>query len=145
MLGLLRWHPLQRMPASTVGVDMCWGCRPTCDNCKPAELFSMLCPECGSPTTFTREEYLMFMGLPHRKTSKEKQMIALRSSERPVCASCGIDIRETLKQAIRPQPCVKSGIVCGYPCGQRFASGGVSSSRCSKMVPLGRYSGEPRQ
>ena len=117
---------------------MCWGCRPMCDSCKPPLYFSVTCPSCGLPVTTTREEYLMYFNLPHRLTDEERRMRKEREGERPFCPSCGADVTDVVRDAITPQPGLKSGIVCGYPCGQRTIEPRPGMKRCDKMVPLER-------
>lgn len=110
-----------------------------CGNCKPPEQFAVLCPECGSPHAFLREEYLFYANLPHRLGPGEEGLRKSLEGRRPECARCGAELTEPMMAAIVPEPCAKSRIVCGYPCGQKDVQLSGGSRPCTKMVPLARY------
>lgn len=114
-----------------------------CGNCKPPLYFSVLCPECGRPSTITREEFLMYFDLPHRLTDEERRMRVDRVGEQPKCAVCEADITDVVRKAIVPEECIKSGIVCGYPCGQRTVAPREGAKACMHMVPLRKLDGAP--
>ncbi len=107
-----------------------------CGACKPPLYFSVLCPVCGTPATVTREEFLMYFDLPHRLTDEERRMRVERAGERPTCAQCTSDITDAVRAAVMPEPCVKHGIVCGYPCGQRTVKPRQGAKPCPTMVPV---------
>ena len=121
---------------------MCWGCRPMCNNCKPAEQLFIRCPVCDSPQEFSRDQFLMYSGLPHRRSVREVEMLERWDGSAPECARCGAALAEALSESVRPQPCIRSHIVCGYPCGQRKVPLPRSAKPCKKMVPLARYDGD---
>lgn len=118
---------------------MCWGCSPYCGNCYPAQKKTVVCPECGKVLTLTREECLMYLGLSHRMTEKEKQMHKERAGEQPLCKHCGKKLLEELKEVVEPMPCSRSRIICGYPCGRRVDNYATGDDRCKDMVPLAHY------
>ena len=121
---------------------MCWGCKPTCNNCKPAEQLFVVCPSCGMPQGFTRSQFLMYFDLPHRINDAEAKMRGEWDGQMPLCPACGFALADELRRAVSPLPCVKSHIVCGYPCGQRKTLLPRGGKPCSKMVPLARYDGD---
>ena len=121
---------------------MCWGCKATCNNCKPAEQLYVSCPVCGLPNGFTRDYYLMFFNFPHRKSKQELKLRQDWDGSAPNCKKCGADLTEVLRDSVKPQPCIQSHIICGYPCGQRRVPLPQGKKPCSKMVPLDRYFGD---
>ena len=121
---------------------MCWGCKATCNNCKPAEQLYATCPECGFPNGFTRDQFLMYYNLPHRKSDKEVEIRKSWNGTVPACEKCGADMTQTLRDEVTPAACVQSHIICGYPCGQRKVPLPPGRKPCTKMVPLARYRGD---
>lgn len=117
---------------------MCWGCRPTCDNCKPPLYFYVSCPSCDYPHKVTREEYLLLMNYPHRRSAEEKDKTPEQIIQGLVCTHCGCDLSGNVKGCIEPKPCIQSNVLCGYPCGQRNQVYDIHAKRCEKMVPLKR-------
>lgn len=120
---------------------MCYAssCDPTCGKCKPKAIIRISCPECGAPVQLLREEYLNIFSLPHKKNIMEKKLLERGAIKEPVCAVCNCSLLEAFRQAVKPLPCQKSQIVCGYPCGGRFDPYVDDGYRCQTMVPVGTF------
>lgn len=111
---------------------MCETCNLMCGKCKPAALRGVLCPACGKATVLRREECIDALGRP--RTGRQEGSGAVEAR----CRWCGADLRATLEDILQPQPCRYSGIVCGYPCGQRKSERREGERPCFTMVPMGR-------
>ena len=131
---------------------MCETCSPFCGNCKPPAYKVVLCPACGKPRLFTRDEALEALGRPHRRgRQRTRETGAAEGAGRAVgrattvgaagggvltCAGCGADLMEGLRAAVTPLECRYSGIVCGYPCGRRMKEHPPGEGPCVWQVPL---------
>lgn len=120
--------------------DMCYAgnCNPECGTCSPKKIVAVECPTCGARNTIRREEYLHHFELPHRKSIMEEKMLEKGLDYSMSCVSCGENLESVYKDAVRPQPCVRLGIVCGFPCGRCIEEPNGSNERCGTMVPLGK-------
>ena len=120
---------------------MCYAsaCNPTCGKCRPKGIIEVVCPECGVICRMTREEYLIYFELPHRKTVFDRKIIERGGVQPPVCETCNAALTETFRAAVSPLPCRKSGVMCGYPCGGRFDQPSANGASCPTVVPVGKY------
>lgn len=84
---------------------MCEACLPTCGICKPMSVVMFVCEECEMPGNVSREEYLMYAGLPHRLTEGEAKMHEANAGSPLLCKECVCDLLEMLKKKVRPAPC----------------------------------------
>lgn len=118
---------------------MCYACNPSCGLCKPKRVISVTCPVCGAPSSLRREEYLLAFKLPHRLSILEKKIQEKGGVAEPVCQGCGTNLANCFREAVEPKPCLKQGIVCGYPCGRHGETPDVSKSApCPFQVPLSK-------
>lgn len=117
---------------------MCEVCLPTCGICKPMSVVMFACEECEMPGHVTREEYLMYAGLPHRLSEAELKMHGANAGKSLLCKECGRDLLETLRKRVPPAPCKRSRIICGFPCGCCMHDHDPSNP-CKTMVPVGPY------
>ena len=109
---------------------MCFSCNPFCGNCKPPVCLSVICDDCGRANIISRQDYLDARGLPYKGSSHRKVRI--------VCEKCGKDLSDSLEGRVKPKPCYRSHIICGYPCGRSVEKPKPQESACENMVPLGR-------
>ena len=119
---------------------MCYAssCNPRCGDCRPKRIIDAACPECGAGNEMTREAYLNVFGLPHKKTILEKKMLERGDVKPPVCAICGADLFDAFKAAVQPAACMRSRIICGYPCGRHVEEYREDAGHCPHMVPVGK-------
>jgi hypothetical protein len=117
---------------------MCYAasCNPTCGKCRPKRIIQASCPVCGKTEEMTREEYLLFFNLPHRRNVMDRKIIEEGGPSTPRCAMCGADMTALFKEAVKPLPCRKSRVVCGYPCGGCNEPYREGAMPCAQMVPL---------
>ena len=99
-------------------------------------LKALLCPKCGKAKVLSREECLTRLGRKHRKDSILAP--AVDYSGPLLCTECGLDLQKTLEDAVEPLPCIRSHIICGYPCGAREKKLLDGEAKCRNMVPMGR-------
>lgn len=123
---------------------MCYAasCNPTCGRCRPKGIVEINCPECGMPNSMTREEYLLFFDLPHRKSILEKKMLERGGVGAPSCKACGRKLAEPFRRAIAPKPCNPQQVICGFPCGRSDEPREEGTPPCKTMVPLGKLEEE---
>ena len=123
---------------------MCYAssCNPLCGNCRPKRIVHVSCPECGAHAQMSREEYLVFFGLPFRKNILAEK-IAERGVAEPTCSCCGANLVETFRKAVAPEECKSNGVICGFPWGIKYDPYGVDAVRGPTIVPLGRVTTEP--
>lgn len=119
---------------------MCFSCNPFCGNCKPPMMVSVMCPKCGSAAVISRERYLLLRGLKFRMSEADKELANTEESRFLFCGKCGEDISGILGERVKPKPCFRSGIICGYPCGRSVDEPKKGEPMCEKMVPLGKLS-----
>lgn len=119
---------------------MCYAasCDPRCGQCRPKRIVEADCPQCGMPHSMTREEYLIYFGLPHRVGILEKKMLERGAVQAPRCPSCGCDLAKAFEAAVPPAPCRLQQVLCGFPCGRRNEPRKVDTPPCRTMVPLAR-------
>ena len=122
---------------------MCYAasCNPLCGDCRPKRIVQTHCPECGLLAEMSRDEYLIYFELPHRKSVMEKKIIERGGVAVPKCAGCGADLTEAFDAAIQPAECRSNRIVCGFPCGRKNDPYREGSRGCPTMVPLGKLAG----
>jgi len=84
----------------------------------------------------SRDEYLVFFELPHRKSVMGKKIVERGGVAAPKCAGCGASLVETFREAVQPAPCHSNRIVCGFPCGRKNDPYREGSRGCPTMVPL---------
>ena len=123
---------------------MCYAasCNPLCGRCRPRRIVEVGCPQCGAPRSMTREEYLVYFGLPHRRSVLERKIEERGGAEAPRCESCGKDLTEAFRGAVAPAPCHLQRVICGFPCGRRDEPRKDGTPPCATMVPLGRLGEE---
>lgn len=123
---------------------MCYAssCNPLCGNCRPKRIVQVSCPECGVHAQMSREEYLVFFGLPFRKNILAEK-IAERGVAEPTCSCCGASLVETFRKAVVPEECKSNRVICGFPCGRKDDPYREDALPCPTMVPLGRATTEP--
>ena len=119
---------------------MCYAssCNPTCGNCRPKRLIEAYCPACGATNSLNREEYLIVFKLPHKKNVLEKKILERGGVPRPSCKQCGADMYDVFDAAVTPEPCTKSRVICGFPCGRHVEPYVEGSMPCPTMVPVGK-------
>lgn len=119
---------------------MCYAasCNPTCGKCRPKRIVEATCPQCGGACSMGREEYLLFFGLPHKHSVIDEKILARGGSAAPTCKFCGADMVKPFKDAVVPEVCKKSQVLCGFPCGGRFEEPRKGVRPCQHMVPLKR-------
>ena len=117
---------------------MCYAghCNPECDKCSPREIVAVNCPSCGTKNTLERVRYLRHFDLPHHQDIVEKKVLEMFPDEPLACTGCGINLEEVFDDAVQPLPCMRSGILCGFPCGRHVEQPDDSKPRCKTMVPL---------
>lgn len=109
---------------------MCYpaSCDPRCGKCRPRRIVEVDCPACGYCSSITREEFLVFFGLPHKRNVMEMKILEHGGVETPRCPMCGTDLSEVFRVAVPATPCRANRVVCGFPCG-----------RCDDPYNLGHY------
>lgn len=117
---------------------MCYACSPLCGGCKPKRIVAVECPECGAPASMSRDEYLLFFRLPHRKSVVERRMEERGGIPAPACPVCGESLVEAFEAAVQPKACRRQGIVCGYPCGRAEEDPPSGGGGCPFVVPMGK-------
>ena len=122
---------------------MCYAasCNPLCGDCRPKRIVQVHCPECGLLAEMSRDEYLIYFELPHRKGIMGKKIIERGGVSTPRCAGCGIDLTEAFREAVQPAECKSNRIICGFPCGRKNDPYREDSRACPTMVPLGKARG----
>ena len=72
----------------------CQHCNPYCDNCKPAMVKYLACPECGKTNAFLKKDILA-----------DKELC---------CSKCGL----VMTELVRPKSvlCTYVNAECAYPC-----------------------------
>ena len=81
---------------------MCYAasCNPLCGDCRPKRIVQAHCPECGLLAEMSRDEYLIYFDLPHRKSVMEKKIIERGGVSTPTCTGCGVDLTEAFREAV---------------------------------------------
>ena len=119
---------------------MCYAasCDPRCGKCRPKRLVEVACPSCGFTNSMSREEYLLFFDLPHRKNILEQKILERGGVPAPICSMCGEPLAEAFKAAIVPRECSLNRVVCGFPCGRSDEPYREGALSCPTMVPLSK-------
>lgn len=113
---------------------MCETCNLMCGKCKPAALYRMLCPHCGKGLLIPREQCIDILGRPRSGRKKDAEPVD------STCKWCHEDLTQTLEELIKPEDCLYTGIVCGYPCGQHTQTRHEGERACRQPVPMGKLS-----
>lgn len=119
---------------------MCYAasCNPLCGDCRPKRIVQVRCPECGAVAQMTRDEYLLYFDLPHRKSVLEQKIVERGGVPDPLCGQCGAALTEAFRAEIQPAECKSNRILCGFPCGRKSDPYREGSRGCPTMVPLGK-------
>ena len=119
---------------------MCYAssCDPRCGKCKPKRLVEVACPDCGFMNSMSREEYLLFFNLPHKKNVLEKKILERGGVLAPACMMCGGGLTEAFEAAVQPRECQCNRVICGFPCGRSEEPYREGTLPCPTMVPVGK-------
>ena len=86
----------------------------------------------------SREEYLLFFDLPHRKNILEQKILERGGVSEPACSMCGESLVDAFDAAIVSRECSLSRVVCGFPCGRCDEPYREGAPPCPTMVPVGK-------
>ncbi len=111
---------------------MCLSCSIFCGRCRPAPYVSINCPSCGERAEISRSECIKALGYRDRKSGKAPSNYVVS------CHACGKGLNEDIAATVKPLDCLRSGIVCGYPCGRHRKEFFPGDLVCEKQVPLGK-------
>ena len=115
---------------------MCETCNLFCGGCRPARLKAVLCPNCGKAIVLSRDECLTRLNRKYRKDSTMAPTVDC--SKGLICAGCKTDLMPALEKTVEPLPCIRSGILCGWPCGLREKPLEPGEQKCQYMVPMAK-------
>ena len=116
---------------------MCLSCSQFCGRCRPALVVAVSCPSCGVMAEISRGECLDALGYRTQGRAKPPAGYVAR------CPECGADLNRCIAEAVKPMDCLRSGIVCGYPCGRCMKEFFPGDLVCTKQVPLGKIGSVP--
>ena len=117
--------------------NMCLSCSPFCGRCRPALLVAITCPSCGEMVDVERLECIKALGYRDRRSGKAPEGYTVS------CPECDASLNTSIAQHVKPLDCVRSGIVCGYPCGRHMREFFPGDLVCEKQVPLGKIGSIP--
>ena len=116
---------------------MCLSCSPFCGRCRPALYVAIICPTCGEMVDVSRMDCIKALGYRDRRSGKAPEGYVVS------CPKCGTDLKQGIANEVKPLDCIRSGIVCGYPCGRHMKEFFPGDLVCERQVPLGKIGSIP--